>query len=111
MKLPKKLKKYCKHCKKTTEHTVSVAKTKDRSALKKGSIQRARGRGLGRGYGNKGKYGSKPAISKWKRTGAKTSKKHDLRLKCSTCKKSSVSGTKRAKKVEIKWEKNLQVDS
>lgn len=112
MKIPKKLKRYCKTCKKTTEHTVLIAKSKDRSALKKGSIQRAKKRGLGRGHGNKGKYGSKPAISKWKRTGAKTSKKHDLRFKCSECKKTSVGKTKRAKKLEIKWNpKNQLQDS
>ena len=102
MKIPKITSRYCKHCKKHTEHSVSLAKSKQRSALKKGSINRAKKRGLGRGHGNKGKYGSKPAISKWKRTGAKTSKKHDLRFKCSECKKTSVGKTKRAKKLEIK---------
>ena len=90
MNLPKSIKRLCKYCKKHTVHTLSLAKKKERSSLKKGSIARARKRGLGRGYGNLGKYGSKPAISKWKRTGAKISKKVDLRFKCKECGKTSV---------------------
>ena len=103
MKIPKKLKRYCKTCKKTTEHTVLIAKSKDRSALKKGSIQRAKKRGLGRGHGNKGKYGSKPAISKWKRTGAKSSKKSTIKYTCKVCNKSTQQNKGfRAKKLEFK---------
>ncbi|MFH1209204.1 MAG: 50S ribosomal protein L44e [archaeon] len=90
MKIPKQTKRYCKHCKKHTDHKIAVVKGKERGALKKGSIQRARKRGLGSGYGNLGKWGSKPAISKWKRTGAKTSKKTNLKYTCSICKKTSI---------------------
>jgi len=90
MKLPKIINTYCKYCKKYTKHSISQARVKERGSLKHGSIQRARKRGLGRGYGNLGKYGSKPAISKWKRTGAKTSKRIDLRLKCNACNKTSI---------------------
>jgi large subunit ribosomal protein L44e len=102
MKLPKSTRIYCKHCKKHTLHKVVQAKSKDRGALKKGSIHRAKQRGLGRGYGNLGKYGSKPAISKWKRTGAKTSKKINLVLTCQECKKSQIRSGKRTKKLELK---------
>ena len=90
MKLPKQTKRYCKHCKKTTIHKIFVVKGKDRGPLKKGSIQRAHKRGRGIGYGNLGKWGSKPAISKFKMTGAKTSKKTNLKFTCDICKKSSL---------------------
>ena len=90
MKIPKQLKRYCKHCNKTTLHKVFQVKGKDRGALKKGSIQRANKRGRGQGYGNKGKWGSKPAITKFKMTGAKTSKKTNLKFTCEVCKKSSL---------------------
>ena len=90
MKLPKKISRYCVHCKKHTEHIISVIKGKDRGSLKWGSIQRAYKRGRGQGYGNLGKWGSKPAISKFKMTGAKTSKKTNLKFTCEICKKSSL---------------------
>ncbi|MBL7148107.1 MAG: 50S ribosomal protein L44e [Nanoarchaeota archaeon] len=100
MKLPKQTKKYCKKCKHHTLHKIAVVKGKERGSLKKGSMKRAKKRGLGRGYGNKGKYGSKPAISKWKRTGAKTSKKTNLKYTCTVCKKTSLQKKGiRAKKV------------
>lgn len=83
MKAPKKIKRYCPHCKTHTEHAVSIAKKRDRGTLKRGSIARARKRGLGRGYGNKGRWGSKP--TKPKMMGKKTSKKHDFRYKCAKC--------------------------
>jgi|SRR3989338_1503239 len=102
MKVPKKLKRYCSKCKKHTEHTASTAKKANRGSLKKGSLPRLEKRGSGKaGYGNKGKF-SRKAISAWKRSGAKTSKKTDLRYKCSECKKSSVQGPGiRTKKLEF----------
>ena len=100
MKLPKQEKRFCRKCKKHTMHKIATVKGKERSAFKKGSIQRAKKRGRGTGFGNKGKYGSKPAISKWKRTGAKTSKKTNLKYTCTECKKSSLQKKGvRAKKV------------
>ena len=102
MKLPKRAKKYCKHCKKSTEHKISLAKEKGRSAthsLSHGSTKRVMGRGGRRGFGNLGKY-SKPAIAKFKRTGAKISKKAVFKYTCSVCKKMSLSNKGlRAKKV------------
>ena len=94
MKLPKEKKRYCKHCKKSTKHKVGLVKAEGRSAthsLSHGGKHRAKRRGLTRGYGNKGKWGSKPAISKFKRTGAKVSKKIILKYTCQDCKKSSQS--------------------
>lgn len=100
MKIPKQMKTYCKKCKKHTVHKVTQAKGKNRGALTWGSIQRAKKRGRG-GVGNKGRWGSKPAISKWKRTGAKTSKKTNLILTCNECKSKQIRSGQRAKKVEL----------
>jgi len=86
MKVPKTVKRYCPYCRKHTEHKVSQTKKKSPSSLKKGSKYRARKRGLARGMGNRGRY-SKPAISKFKMAGKKTSKKTDFRYQCSVCKK------------------------
>ena len=90
MKIPKKTNKFCKYCKRYTSQEVSIAKKKERGSLKRGSIQRAKKRGRGRSFGNVGRWGSKPPISKYKRTGAKISKKLDLRYKCTECSKISV---------------------
>lgn len=102
MKIPKKTNRFCKFCKKYTPHETTLAKKRDRGSLKRGSIQRAKKRGRGRSFGNVGRWGSKPPISKYKRTGAKLSKKLDLRFKCKECGKTSVqrSGT-RTKKGEL----------
>ena len=101
MKIPKTMKRLCKKCKKHTSHKVSQNKRKTASPLTKGSKVRARRRGLAKGVGNLGRF-SKPAITKFKRTGAKSTKKTDLRYMCSVCKKSSCQSTGiRAKKVEF----------
>jgi large subunit ribosomal protein L44e len=102
MKVPKIKKSYCRTCKKHTEHKVAQAKTTGkRGSLKRGSINRAKKRGLGRGFGNLGNYGSKGALTSWKRYGAKTSKKIALKLTCAVCNKSQLLTLRRAKKVEI----------
>ena len=101
MKVPKTVKRYCPYCRKHTEHKVSQTKKKSPSSLKKGSKYRARKRGLARGTGNLGRY-SKPAISKFKMAGKKTSKKTDFRYQCSVCKKTHTQRQGiRAKKVEF----------
>ena len=102
MKLSKTQKRYCPKCKKHTIQTVATAKKRERGTLKKGSLGRAKKRGLATGFGNLGRWGSKPAISKFKRTGAKQSKTADLRYTCKECKKTSVKGGRRSKKLEIK---------
>lgn len=90
MKIPKVSKKYCKHCKKYTEMAIAQAKKRERSSLKKGSLVRLEARSSGKsGFGNKGRF-SRKAISQFKRTGAKTSKKVDLRYKCKVCAKTMV---------------------
>ena len=103
MKFPKKVKKHCPKCNKHVEANVAQAKQKTRSSthpLSFGSKVRMRLRGLRRGFGNQNKY-SKPAISKFKRTGAKQSKKHVLMFKCPECNKSYPINRGRAKKMEL----------
>lgn len=104
MKIPKKTKKYCKHCKKYTEMTISLAKVMGRNKthpLSWGSRPRMRKRGLDRGAGNQGKI-SRGAVSSWKRYGVKASKKTDFRYKCGVCGKMQVQRQGfRAKKVEF----------
>lgn len=104
MKLPNTTKRYCPKCNKATSHKIDQYKSAGkRGSLSHGSILRARRRGQGRGVGNLGRWGSKPAISKFKRTGAKISKKTTLRYACTICgKKTQQKSGFRAKKVEFK---------
>jgi len=102
MKIPKIVKRYCPYCKKHTEHKVTQTKKKQASSLSYGSKYRAKKRGKARGFGNLGRY-SKPAVTKFKLTGAKQTKKTDLRYECKECKKVHVQKKgKRAKRVEFK---------
>lgn len=92
MKIPKTINRFCRYCKHHTKQIVALAKTSGRSKkhpMSKGSKTRMKRRGLARGYGNRGRM-SKKAISAWKRTGAKSSKKIDLRFKCEGCGKTTV---------------------
>ena len=88
MKFPKKTKRFCPYCKKHTDQKiVLLSSTARRGTLKRGSISRARLRGLGRGKGNLGKWGSKKAVTKFKRK-TKTTKKTNIMFTCQICKKS-----------------------
>ena len=104
MKIPKTKKRYCPYCKKHTEHKVMAAKKKTPNSahpMSYGSKKRAKLRGAAKGYGNLGRY-SKPAISKFKMAGKKTSKKTDLRYTCKECSKTHVQKKGfRTKKVEF----------
>jgi len=101
MKIKKTIKRYCPYCKKHTEHKVSQNKKKNPSSLTYGSKVRAKLRGVAKGYGNLGRY-SKPAISKFKMTGKKLTKKTDLRYECKECKKVHMQSSGiRAKRVEF----------
>ena len=86
MKLPKTRKTYCPTCKKHTECKVFQVKKGQPSSLTYGSKTRARLRGKARGFGNLGRY-SKPAVTKFKMTGKKQTKKTDLKYQCLVCKK------------------------
>jgi len=88
MKIPKTTKRFCPHCNEKTEQKIKVVGTgAKRGTLTRGSISRAKLRGLGRGIGNKGKWGSKPAVSKFKRK-SKTTKKTNIMYTCMKCGKS-----------------------
>ena len=88
MKLPKETNRFCPYCNKKTKQKIKIISTGGkRGTLTRGSISRAKKRGLGRGIGNKGKWGSKPAVSKFKRK-TKTNKKSNIMYTCSVCKKS-----------------------
>lgn len=102
MKFPKTTKRYCPYCNKHTEHKIAmVSSGHKRSSLKRGSIERAKKRGRGRGFGNLGKWGSKPAVTKWKRK-TKSTKKTNLLYTCAVCKKShGQKKGKRAGKIQI----------
>jgi len=78
-----------------------VSSRGQRGSLKRGSIKRAKKRGLGSGLGNLGKYGSKPAVTKFKRS-VKHTKKTNLRYECTVCKKSTQQKKgKRTAKIQI----------
>ena len=101
MKLPKTTNRFCPYCRKHTEHRIALNKRKNPRSLTYGSKLRARRRGSARGHGNLGRY-SKPAISKFKMTGKKSSKKVDLRYECKDCKKQHMKKKGfRAKRIEF----------
>ena len=106
MKIPKKTKRYCPYCRKHTEHKiVNISTGQKRGALKRGSIQRAKKRGRGRGIGNKGKWGSRPAVSKYKRK-SKQTKKTNLMYTCKQCGKSHMQKKgKRTGKLQLEEKK------
>jgi len=101
MKLSKKARKYCPKCKKHTEVTVGLSKQRGRSKthpLSRGGKTRTKLRGERRGFGNLGRYSK---VKKFKRTGAKQSKKQVPLYKCTVCKKSFDGTAFRAKKLEL----------
>jgi len=88
MKIPKTTNRYCPYCNKVTAQKIkNVSTGGKRGSLKRGGIPRAKLRGLGVGIGNKGRWGSKPANSKFKRK-SKTTKKTNIMYTCKECKKS-----------------------
>ncbi|PIY60011.1 50S ribosomal protein L44e [Candidatus Woesearchaeota archaeon CG_4_10_14_0_8_um_filter_47_5] len=104
MKVPKSIKRLCPYCKKHVAHKVTLAKRKTPGSahpMGYGSKKRMKRRGEGRGAGNKGKL-SKGAISGWKMTGKKVTKKSDFRYTCSECKKTHMQKKGiRAKRFEL----------
>jgi len=98
MRLPKTTNRFCPYCKEKTIHKIKLISTGfRRGALTRGSIARARLRGLGRGIGNKGKWGSKPAVSKFKRK-SKTTKKTNIMYVCEKCGKAHYRKSRRNKR-------------
>jgi len=87
MKIPKTTKRYCPYCKKKTDQKIKLVSTGGkRSALKRGTKQRAKLRGLNRGVGNKGRYSKKPNTQHKRKT--KTTKKTNIMYTCKECSKS-----------------------
>ena len=106
MKFPKTVNRLCPMCRKHTESKLVQAKNRTPGSSHPLARYMKHRSGFGHGYGNLGKLGSKPALSKFKMTGAKTSKKIDLRYECKICKKQHVQRVGfRVKKVEFQWEK------
>lgn len=100
--IPKIIKRHCPYCKKHAEHKIIQVKKKQASSFTYGSKIRARLRGKARGFGNRGRY-SKPAVTQFKMTGKKATKKTDFRYECQVCKKQHVQPRGiRSKKLELK---------
>ena len=98
MKIPKTTNRFCPYCNKKTEHKIKLVGTGGkRGTLTRGSKYRAKRRGLGRGIGNLGKWGSKPAQTKHKRK-TKTTKKPNIMYTCNECKKSKYRKSTRNKR-------------
>jgi ribosomal protein L44E len=89
MKIPKETNRYCPYCKKKTPQKIKVVGTGfQRGVMTRGGGRiRAKLRGLARGIGNLGKWGSKPAQTKHKRK-SKTTKKTNIMYTCKVCGKS-----------------------
>ena len=88
MKIPKTVNRYCPYCNEKTKQKIKLVGTGfQRGTQTRGSKYRAKKRGLGRGIGNKGKWGSKPPITKNKRK-SKTTKKTNIMYICEKCGKS-----------------------
>ena len=102
MKIPKKTKRFCPKCKNRTEHKIDLVSTgHKRGTLKWGSLLRAKKRGMNRGKGNKGKWGSKKAIKSWKRK-TKTTMRRVVIYTCKTCKKSKLANhSRRVSKIVV----------
>ncbi len=98
MKIPKTTNRFCPYCNKNTTQKIKLIGTGfKRGTVTRGSIARAKFRGLGRGIGNKGKWGSKPPVSKFKRK-SKTTKKTNILYVCDVCGKSKYRKGRRNKR-------------
>lgn len=97
VKIPAKMRAFCRKCKKHTTMTVRQEKGGRRgSGMVKGTRSANRHK---KGSGNKGRY-SKKAITQSKMA-SKTSQKVDLRLTCDECKATWVRTYPRSRSVEV----------
>src|SRR3989344_6997799 len=105
MKFSKERRTYCPFCRKHQKHKVVQAQQKGLSkthTMSHGATPRVRARGRRRGFGNLGRF-SRKAISAWKRVGSKTTKKTNMKFKCTVCGKEHIQAKGfRARKIEIK---------
>ena len=102
MKLPKQIKRYNPTLRKHTLMNVTLAKKRTPGSASPMSKKSKTRTDFNKGMGNKGRYGSKPPVNKFKMAGQKRSKKADIRFQCTESKKMFVKrNTIRAKKVEF----------
>ena len=102
MKIPKQVKRYNPTLRKHTLMTVALAKKRTPGSASPMSKKSKTRTDFNKGMGNKGRYGSKPPVNKFKMAGKKRSKKTDIRYQCTETKKMFVKrNTIRAKKVEF----------
>ena len=102
MKLPKQVKRYNPTLRKHTLMNVTLAKKRTPGSASPMSKKSKCRTNFNKGMGNKGRYGSKPPVNKFKMAGKKRSKKADIRFQCTETKKMFVKrNTIRAKKVEF----------
>ncbi|MCS7121871.1 MAG: 50S ribosomal protein L44e [Archaeoglobaceae archaeon] len=90
MKYPKRIKTFCKYCRKHTEHEVEKVGRGRQSPLKWINRQKKR-RGK---VGNLGKFSKVPG-------GDKPTKRVNIRFRCTVCKKAHSRRTWRAKRFEL----------
>lgn len=97
MKMPKRIKRYCKHCRKHTVMTINMVHKGKRSTLKNGQRRRLR---IKSGHGDAGHYSKKP-IKDWARN-SKVTQAKDANLECTECKKKQVvKGGFKARRFEL----------
>lgn len=96
MKLPSKVRRYCKYCNAHTIQEVILVKPGLRGTLTKGSRRKL--------WNIEHGYGSTPyPMFEHKKIKVKTTKRYDIRYKCTQCGKMTTQARgKKAKKVEIK---------
>lgn len=85
MKLPKRVQRYCKYCRKKTEHEVKLVSKGKRGVLKSGQRRSER---VKAGHGDRGHYIKKPVADR--KRASKVVKKQDIRYKCKECNKQTV---------------------
>ena len=98
MKIPAKVRTFCPHCNKHTDHSVKIEKAKQRGGgMSRGSRRMARWTSH---IGNHGRYSRRPIASR--NMTSKTTKKVDLRLTCPDCGKKWIRNRPRARRTELK---------
>jgi large subunit ribosomal protein L44e len=90
MKMPKKVKTYCKYCGKHTLHEIEKVKKGRQSSLSWINRQKHRRQGIG----NLGKFSKVPG-------GEKPTRRLNIRFRCTECKKAHTRPTIRASRFEL----------
>ncbi|MHA1215214.1 MAG: 50S ribosomal protein L44e [Candidatus Hodarchaeales archaeon] len=97
MKIPARMRTFCKNCNKHTQHTVKIEKAKQRGGgMNRGSRRAEKWTSR---IGNHGRYSRRPIASR--NMTSKTTKKVDLRVTCTECGKKWVRSRPRTKRAEL----------